>query len=144
MRLCPPGAAANQDWHRHTDHNPHWLETWDQRLPPLSLSPPVSTRLGLLCPAFLRLSLSLPVYFTPSRSHTFLLFTFTFVLHTCFNRATLIVKLDQDKASQPEMFQHKMFNSLADSRSWLEPWLARYSRLTTGVMKQFSQQKGYH
>lgn len=38
----------NQDWHRHTDHNPHWLETWDQRLPLLSLSPSVSTLLMLL------------------------------------------------------------------------------------------------
>lgn len=38
----------NQDWHRHTDHNPHWLATWDQRLPLLSLSPPVATPLTLL------------------------------------------------------------------------------------------------
>lgn len=48
-RVC----SHNRDWHRHTDHNPHWLETWDQRLPLLSLSPPVLTRLmaRFLCPA---------------------------------------------------------------------------------------------
>lgn len=38
----------NQGWHKHTDHNPHWLETCDQRLPPLSLSPPISTLCMLL------------------------------------------------------------------------------------------------
>lgn len=37
-----------QDWHRHKDHNPHWLESWNQRLPPLSFSPPISTLLMLL------------------------------------------------------------------------------------------------
>lgn len=51
----------NQDWHRHTDHNPHWLATWDQRLPLLSLSPPVATPLTLLL-SLPCLSLCLHVY----------------------------------------------------------------------------------
>lgn len=37
--------CSNQDWHRRRDHNPHWLELWHQRLPLLSLSPPVSALL---------------------------------------------------------------------------------------------------
>lgn len=46
--LSPWLCCRNQDWHRHKDHNPHWLETWDQRLLLLSLPPPVSAPLMLL------------------------------------------------------------------------------------------------
>lgn len=55
MSTVPLSSCNNQDWHRHTDYNPHRLESWDQRLPVPSLSPLVSLLpwlLSFFCPTW--------------------------------------------------------------------------------------------